>query len=103
MAASNDTRFIKSVASFDYVLSDLDWDLSKNSATPFSDFFGLPMVSRTASTTQLNTDWPTPLSSFMYIPMISRRRPKAGLATGMCILSRRGKRLGTGKRYLSLR
>ncbi|TCP42962.1 hypothetical protein [Rhodovulum marinum] len=89
MAAKTDSRFIQSVAPFDYVMSDYTWDLSKSSATPFSDFFGLPMVSRKASTTELNTDWPTPLSSFMYIPMISRRKPRM--------------RLRTGKRFLSLR
>ncbi|HDR28716.1 hypothetical protein [Rhodovulum sp.] len=89
MAGKQDSTFIKSVASFDYVMSDYTWHLDRNSATPFSDFFGLPMVSRKASTTRLNTDWPTPLSSFFYFPMISRRKS--------------GMRLRTGKRFLSLR
>ncbi|TCO70326.1 hypothetical protein [Rhodovulum euryhalinum] len=87
MAGNHDSRFIQSVAPFNYVMTDYDWDLSRNGATPFSSFFGMPMVSRRNSKTQLNTDWPTPLSSFFYIPMVSRRESKVRLVTGRRILS----------------
>jgi len=87
MTRPRDSRFIQSIAPFDYILSDLHWDLSKNSATPFSDFFGLPKVSRRMPKITLNTDWPTPLSSFFYVPMVSRRRPWSRLRTGMRPLS----------------
>lgn len=87
MAGMHDSRFIQSVAPFNYVMTGYDWDLSRNGATPFSSFFGLPMVSRKPSRTRLNTDWPTPLSSFFYIPMVVRRAARARLLTGRRILS----------------
>lgn len=90
MTRARDSRFIQSIAPFDHVLTDFQWDLSKDSATPFSDFFGLPSLSRKASTTSLNTDWPTPLSSFFCWPMLSRQKPMARLITGRRILSLKG-------------
>lgn len=87
MTGKRDSRFIQSLTSVDHVMSDYTWDLAKDSATPFSDFFGIPAVTRQESRTGLNTDWPTPLSSFFCWPMLSRQKPLARLITGRRIFS----------------
>ncbi|ARE41605.1 hypothetical protein RGUI_3464 [Rhodovulum sp. P5] len=87
MTGMDDTRFPKSLMGSDRIVTDNQWDLATYGSTPFSDFFGLPMLSAMSVWTGLMTRRPTPLSSAVHLPTIARRRSKTRLRTGMRLLS----------------
>ncbi|MBK1636901.1 hypothetical protein [Rhodovulum adriaticum] len=103
MTGVADQRFPKSLIQADRIVTDTRWDLAEYGSTPFSDFFGLAMLSAAAPRAGL-TARATPLSSAIKLPTIWHRRLKMRLRTGKRILPiptvsrRRSKtRLATGR------
>lgn len=89
MTGLNDARFPKSLLRTDRIVTDNRWNLAEQGATPFSDFFGLPVLSAAGVTGALLTQRATPLSSAIRLPMIARRRSKTRLRTGLRLLALR--------------
>ncbi|MCE8471091.1 hypothetical protein LZ189_18930, partial [Rhodovulum sulfidophilum] len=62
MTGVNDERFPKSLIQADRIVTDTKWNTAENGSTPFSDFFGVAMLSKGAVTAALTTRRATPFS-----------------------------------------
>ncbi|TCP61944.1 hypothetical protein EV663_103130 [Rhodovulum bhavnagarense] len=103
MTGIADDRFPRRLLRSDRIVTDNRWDLAEYGCTPFSDFFGLAILSGTGPRAGLARRQ-TPLSSAVRLPMLWRRRLRMRLKTGMRVLPikavshRRSKtRLRTGR------
>lgn len=84
MTAGVEDRFPKSLMRSDRIVTDTRWDLAEYGSTPFSDFFGLAMLSGTARQPGLSRA--ATLSSAIRLPMLWHRRLKMRLNTGRRIV-----------------
>ncbi|ANB35314.1 hypothetical protein JMM63_14300 [Rhodovulum sulfidophilum] len=87
MTGVNDERFPKSLIQADRIVTDTKWNTAENGSTPFSDFFGVAMLSKGAVTAALTTRRATPFSGALHLPLVFRRRSKTRLWTGGRLLS----------------
>lgn len=85
MTGVADQRFPKSLIQADRIVTDTRWDLAEYGSTPFSDFFGLAMLSG-ARTAHGQASRDGLLSSAIRLPMLWRRQLRFRLNTGRQML-----------------